>query len=146
MAATSVVGEAGTATQVEIDRILSEPKSKEFKDLRDRAAYMFITGTHPSHLRVFFTQALSLVSKMHNQPQSMDGLSGALKLNDEVVEKLDLNNHPMVLKTRAFVSDGWRIKASRGANARKPYTKIFLYRGQEQVTVQIDGSTLDHWG
>lgn len=145
MVAMTIGAEAGTATQVEIERILAQPKSKEFKDLRDRAAYMFITGTHPSHLRVFFTQALSLVSKMHNAPQSMDGLSGALKLNDDIVERLDLRAHPMVLKVREYVSNGWRIKTSRGPNARKPYTKVFLFKGQQQITVQIDGSILDHW-
>ena len=130
---------------LKIEHILADPQSKEFKDLRDRAAYMFITGTHPSHLRVFFTQALSLVSKMHNAPQSMDGLSGALKLNGDVVERLDLRAHPMVLKVRECVSNGFRIKTSRGPNARKPYTTVFLFKGQEQVAIQIDGSTLDRW-
>lgn len=130
----------------DIDRILSNPKSKEFNDLRDRAAYMFITGGYPSHLRVFFTQALKLVSKMHNEPQSLDGLSGALKLNDEIVLKLNLGTHPMVTKVQLYVRDGWRIKSSRGANARKPYTKVFLSKGDERVTIQVDGSILDHWG
>ncbi len=130
---------------MELDRILSDPKSKEFKDLRDRAAYMYITGNHPSHLRTFFTQALTLVSKMHNAPVSLDGLSGVLKLNDDVAEKLNLPNHPMVLKVKQHVADGWRIKPSRGPNARKPYTKVFMYKEQQQITVQIDGSILDHW-
>lgn len=129
----------------DLHSILADPKSKEFRDLRDRAAYMFITGTHPSHLRTFFTQALSLVSKMQNAPVSMDGLSGALRLNDDVVAKLDLKQHPMVLKTKEHVEGGWRIKTSRGPNARKPYTKAFLYKGAQQITVQIDGSILDHW-
>lgn len=128
-----------------VDEILAQPTSKAFKDLRDRAAYMHITGTHPSHLRTFFTQALSLVSKMHNDPVSLDGLSGALKLEDEVVSKLNLPSHPMVVKVRRYVQDGWRIKASRGPNARKPYTKVFLYKAAEHITVQIDGSVLDHW-
>ena len=129
-----------------VDEILSQPKSKAFHDLRDRAAYMFITGNHPSHLRTFFTQALTLVSKMHNNPVSLDGLSGVLRLNDDVAEKLNLPNHPMVLKTKQYIRDGWRIKPSRGPNARKPYTKVFMYKNQDQITVQIDGSVLDHWG
>lgn len=133
------------ANQASIDRILANPSSKEFKDFRDRAAYMHITGTHPSHLRTFFTQALSMVSKMHNNPVSMDGFSGALKLNDDVASKLDLSQHPMVMKTRAYVANGWRIKSSREPNARKPYTKIFLHKGPSRITVQCDGSTLDHW-
>lgn len=141
----SNVAVGSVATESEIERILADPKSKEFKDLRDRAAYMYITGTHPSHLRTFFTQALSLVSKMHNQPQSLDGLSGALKLNDDATERLGIKDHPMVLKTQQYVKDGWRIKVSRGPNARKPYTKIFMFKGTKQHTIQIDGSILDHW-
>ncbi|GAD60311.1 hypothetical protein MBEBAB_2561 [Brevundimonas abyssalis TAR-001] len=106
---------------------------------------MHITGTHPSHLRAFFTQALSLVSEMQNQPTSLDGLTGALKMNEDVVKRLDLEAHPMVVKVREHVKGGWRIKASRGSNARKPFTKVFLCKGLEQITVQIDGSILDHW-
>lgn len=133
------------ATRTEIERILSTPASKAFKDLRDRAAYMHITGSHPSHLRAFFTQALSLVSEMQNQPASLDGLSGALKLNEDIVKRLGLESHPMVVKVREHVQGGWRIKTSRGPNARKPYTKTFLHRGQDRIAIQIDGSILDHW-
>jgi hypothetical protein len=138
-------GTVGASSEVEIERILADPKSKEFKDLRDRAAYMYITGTHPSHLRTFFTRALTLVSKMHSKPVSFDGLSGMLKLEDRIVQKLDLENHAMVRKVREFVADGYKIKVSRGPNSRKPYTKIFMFKGPTQLTVQIDGSILDGW-
>lgn len=74
---------------------------------------------------------------------SMTGLIG---LDRWAVEQLGLANHPMVLKTREMVEAGWRIRISRGPNARTPYTKVFLERGTEQTTIQIDGSILDHWG
>lgn len=130
----------------EIARILADPRSKEFNDLRDRAAYMFITGTHPSHLRTFFTRVLTLISKMHNKPVSLDGRSGNLKMDELIASKLNLPSHPMVVKVQEYVNDGWRIRVSRGPNARKPFTKVFLHRGKdEEVTVNLDGYVKDSW-
>lgn len=144
---TAPIAMAGSgSTEIEVERILADSRTKEFKDLRDRSAYMYITGTHPSHLRTFFTRALSLVSRMHNRPVSLDGRSGNLKLDERVVQKLDLDNHPMVQKVREYIAEGYRITVSRGANNRKPYTKIFMSKGNDEITVQIDGSVLDHWG
>lgn len=144
MTALLAGSEKGT-TASEIERILEDSRTKEFKDLRDRAAYMYITGTHPSHLRTFFTRALSLISKMHNTPVSLDKRSGNLKLDERIATKLNLGAHPMVQKTEEYIANGYRIRTSRGPNARKPYTKIFLYKGDDEITVQIDGSVLDHW-
>lgn len=142
----SASGGALGADGDEIARILAEPRSKEYKDLRDRAAYMFITGTYPSHLRTFFTRALSVISKLHNAPVSLDGRSGNLQVDPVIAGKLELDTHPMVVKVRQYIKDGWRIQVSRGANERKPYTKVFMFhRRGDHVTVQIDGSVLDHW-
>jgi hypothetical protein len=130
----------------DIQGILADPKSKEFKDLRDRAAYMFITGAHPSHLRIFFTRALTRISKMHNKPVSLDGRSGNLKIDEVIASKLELSAHPMALKAQQYVNDGWRIRVSHGPNARKPFTKVFLHRGKdEEVTVNLDGYVKDSW-
>jgi hypothetical protein len=50
----------------------------------------------------------------------------------------------------ALVAEGWRIRTSRGAGTRRPYTRIFLYRGSgpstEKLTVNLDGSTRPGWG
>ncbi|PZU75812.1 MAG: hypothetical protein DI531_04135 [Brevundimonas sp.] len=129
----------------DINRILSQPQSQDFADLRDRAAFLFITGSDPSHIRAFFKQALSLISKMHSQPTAFDGGRGFLRLNDDVVARLDLNGHPMVQQVRRYTRDGWRIKQVSGPNARKPHTKVMLWKGQQFITVQIDGSVLDYW-
>ncbi len=145
MTAVQALKENGQVQMSEIERILEDNRSKEYKDLRDRAAYMYITGTHPSHLRTFFTRALSMISRMHNAPSSFDGRSGSLKLDEDMVRRLGLDLHPMVEKVRDYIRDGWRIRVSRGPNSRKPYTKIFLTKGNLQHTVQIDGSVLDHW-
>jgi hypothetical protein len=71
--------------------------------------------------------------------------AGSMRLNDDMTERLDLEAHPMVKKVRGFIADGWRIKVSKGSNQRKPYTKIFMFKGGESLTVQIDGSIKDHW-
>ena len=128
-----------------IELILADPKSKLFNDFRDRSAYAFVTGTYPSHLRPFFTQALSLVMTPCATPTALDGLSGVLKFDEHVAKRLGLENHPMVRKVRTQVADGYRIKISRGPNSRKPYTKVFVHKGNNRLTVQIDGSVLDGW-
>lgn len=132
-----------------IERILESPASKDLKDMRDRAAYVFVTGTHPSHLRRTWTQILSRVSRLSGTAAALDGRPTSLQLDQRIVVKLDLENHPMVTKVREYVARGYRITISLGANERKPYTKIYLSRGtgdvMDRVTVQIDGSVLDHW-
>jgi hypothetical protein len=135
----------GGGASPDVPAILSDPGSKAFRDLRDRAAYMYITGTYPSHLRPFFTQALTLISRGDSQPVSLDGGSDYGRVDERVAERLNLDTHPMVVKVREFVAAGYRIRVSLGPNARKPYTKVFLEKGGEQITVQIDGSVLDHW-
>lgn len=137
------------APDAEVEEILKDPRSKAYKDLRDRAAYMYVTGTYPSHLRRFFTRMLGMIASMHRQGVSMDGRSGTMKVREDIVSRLQLAEHPMVAKVRTLVDQGWRIQISRGQNERKPYTKVFLFRGRgqaEKCTVQIDGSTKDHWG
>lgn len=128
-----------------VEVIVSDPKSKLFNDFRDRAAYAFATGTYPSHLRPFFTQALSLVTTPSTAPTALDGLSGVLKVDEDVSSRLGLGDHPMVRKVRAQVADGFRIRASRGPNSRRPFTKVFMHKGALRLTVQIDGSVLDGW-
>jgi hypothetical protein len=107
---------------------------------------MYITGTYPSHLRTFFTRVLGHMAKMTNRATSMDGRSGNMLLDEDGVRRLHLDDHPMVLKVRKYLDQGYRITVSRGATSRKPYRKIFLAKGGDEITVQIDGSVLDHWG
>lgn len=128
-----------------VELILNGPAGKARYDLRDRACYMYITGTYPSHLRKLATRMLASISKTVGKATSLDGRSGNALLDAEIALRLDLENHPMVQKVREFLARGYRIKVSLGANERKPYGKIFLYRGDEEVTVKADGSVLDHW-
>ena len=106
---------------------------------------MYITGTFPSHLRTFFTRVLSRIARITNRATSMDRRSGNMLLDADMVRRLHLHDHPMVLKVKGYIGEGYRITVSRGANHRKPYSKIFLSKGDEEITVQIDGSLLDRW-
>jgi hypothetical protein len=51
----------------------------------------------------------------------------------------------MVRKVQAYIRDGYKIRVSKGVNARKPYSKVLLYKGDDRRTVQIDGSLKDGW-
>lgn len=142
-----IKGEA-RVTDADVEAIIRDHKSKEYHDLRDRAAYMYVTGSFPSHLRTFFTRVLSMISRYHSSPGGLDGSSGNQRIDDMMVGKLELEKHPMVMKVREYVDAGWRIQLARGANERKPFSKVFLWKGRNptyQITVQIDGSVLDHW-
>lgn len=134
-----------SAPEPDIDAILTNPTSKLFNDFRDRAAYVLVTGIFPTHLRSTFTQALSLVVTASATPTSLDGLSGVLGVNDDAASRLRLDEHPMVRKARALVAEGYRIRASRGPNSRRSFTKVFMHKGQSRLTVQVDGSFLDGW-
>lgn len=135
----------GPVTWSDIDRILADPKSKEFKDLRDRVAHMHLTKAFASHLREFSTGALRVVSSRREGSDVPLRVGGPLLVADEVVEALALDSHPMVLKVRAQQAERWRIRVSLGPNERRPFTKVFMFRDGERITVQIDGSILDHW-
>lgn len=131
--------------QPNIEVILSDPRSKLFNDFRDRAAYVLVTGIYPSHLRPFFTQALSMVTTPCATPTALDGPSGVLKLDEDVARRLGLADHPMVRKARAMIADGYRVKASRGPSSRRPFARVFMHKGALRLTVQVDGSVLDGW-
>lgn len=135
----------GPVTWADIDRILAAPKSKEFKDLRDRVAYMHLTKAFPSHLREFFTGALRVVSSRREEADVSLRIDGSLRVAEEVVERLALESHPMMLKVREQQAERWQIRVSLGPNERRPYTKVLMFRDGEKIIVQIDGSILDHW-
>jgi hypothetical protein len=119
-------------------------------EIRDRAAYVYVTGQFPSHLRRNYTGILRAMSQRFRKPVSLDGRSGTLALNGDVAVDLKLEDHPMVREVRRRVSEGFVIQPSRGMSTRKPFGKVFMYktnrRKVERVTVQIDGSVLEGWG
>lgn len=132
-------------TWSDIDLILADPRSKVFGDLRDRAAHMHLTGGFPSHLREFFTGALRTISSCREASVQGAQCTAHSGIADEVVRGLQLEDHPMVLAVRRRATEGWRIRPSLGPDRRRPFTKVFMYSGEHKITVQVDGSVLDHW-
>lgn len=132
-----------------IESILGHPAEKPYKDLQDRAAYMYVTGCFPTHLRGAASEWLRLVSTPSRSPSALDGRGGVMSILQPVATRLGLEMHPMVEKVREKVAQGCTITASRGPHARRPYGKVFLSRriadGEDRIAVKIDGSVLDHW-
>ncbi|MTH94678.1 hypothetical protein [Roseibium sp. RKSG952] len=134
---------------IQLRNIVNNPNNKEYAALRHRAAYMYITGSFPTHLRTRMTTFLRLISEHTNQPSALDGRSGALSVTYENIESLKLESHPMVIRVRKFLDDGWKIFFDYKAKQRRPYSRVRLYKTRgEYVTkaiVQSDGSVLDGW-
>lgn len=140
-AATNGDGNDGALGAIPDDR-----NSKEYADFRDRAAYMFCTGAYPTHLRTHFTALLRAVSRYQGKPASLDGRIGNMHLDPSVAQELGLDDHPMVRKTREFVTKGYRIVLAQSLKDRRPFSKVRLIGpGGDKVTVQIDGSLKDVW-
>jgi hypothetical protein len=123
---------------------------KEVTDFRDRAAYVYITGSFPTHLRSFFTSLLRKATKYTAEPTAIDGRSGSVAMNMVVIRELDLQNHPMVKKVREYVSHGYNIQQSRGFAERRPYSRVFLFKEirpgvAHKVSIKTDGSVKDGW-
>jgi hypothetical protein len=129
----------------DVEAILSDPHGRHFRDLRDRAAYVFVTGTFPTHLRVFFTRVLAVVSTTEMAASTFAGRAGSLTVAPAIAMRLGLTVHPMVVKVREYVERGYRIRISKGANERKPYYKVWVFKGEDQRTIKFDGSILEGW-
>jgi hypothetical protein len=119
------------------------PGSKDFYDLRDRAAYVHVTGAMPTHLRSYMVQLLNKISRFaESKPNS-------LEIARQNAVMLGLEDHPMVKQVREFVNDGYQVMVSRDLKTRRPYGKVFLWKQEgeqfRRVTVQQDGSVLNAW-
>lgn len=126
-----------------------EQGSKLRSDVRDRAAYVYITGQFPSHLRSNMMGILRAVTASFQRPVSLDGRSGTIKLTSDVVNDLELEKHPMVIEVRAKINEGYMIQPSRGLQTRKPFSKVFMHRPKrgavDLITVNSDGSVKRGW-
>jgi hypothetical protein len=129
----------------DVERILADPKGRYYKDLRDRAAYVFITGSFPTHLRVFSTRVLVAISRVEKRSATASGLAGSLAVDPDIAMRLGLAEHPMAQKVLEHIREGYQIRVSRGPNVRKPYYKIWLFKGEDRRTIKVDGSMLQGW-
>jgi hypothetical protein len=135
-----------TLTEQELRSILSDPRSKDYKDLRDRAAYVYITGSFPTHLRTLMTSLLRAVTKYSRTPVSLDGSRGSIKLDNEMVDALGLDEHPMIRKVKHYIDQGYRLQPSPfSLKDRRPFSRVYLTKDNDKVIVQADGSVRDGW-
>lgn len=141
-AVSAGVGEApGRVSRRQVTDILSDPSSKAFKDLRDRAAYMYITRCYPTHLRPFFTGALTEMRRYANRDAGRAGFEFELTF----VHQLELDDHPMVERVRELVGQGWRVDDPIGANARHSFQKVHLSMGDLKRTIRTTGEVVLGW-
>ena len=126
------------------DDIPKDPNSKEYIDFRDRAAYVYITGTFPTHVRKYFTTLLRMATESAMGKSSLDGRSGHLKVAPDVVAILRLDEHPMVRKSKTYVSDGYVLATPTSVKDRRPFGKVDLVHPKtgDKVTIKSDGSVL----
>ena len=132
------------APHPEVRRILKMmacKNTKAFTDLRDRVAYMFVTGAHPTNMRPFFTGALNVLSTR----ASATGRFGPHLIDDSAVYTLDLKTHPLVVETRRLLSEGWRLVVSLGPNRRRPFGNLYFARDQHRLTLRSEGWTKPGW-
>lgn len=119
--------------------------------MRDRAAYIFVTGIFPSHLRPETVQALRPMTKRFRRPPSLDGRSGWAMLHDDVVENLEINLHPMVQKVREKIAEGYLIQPSLGYGTRRNFSKIYMFKLNAdkvpygRITINGDASVKEGW-
>ncbi len=118
---------------------------QKLENFRDQAAFVYLTGIMPTHLRSEANRKINAACQVSERNTCCGGWRKAFDLRPEVIEALDMLNHPMVRAVEALVSEGWSIQSSRGVNVRRPYTKIFLKRADERRVVQRDGSLLMDW-
>jgi hypothetical protein len=117
-------------------------------DIRDRTAFVYITGSFPTHLRRNYTAVLRAVTQYFRTPTALDHRAGSIGVTDKVVSDLKLDEHPMVIGVKRFLAEGYVIQPSRHTVSRRPYSKVFLYRTEDvgdRVTVQVDGSVKQGW-
>lgn len=129
---------------------LMEDGNKSRDDMIDRAAFIYVTGHFPSHLRQHYTAALRTITQYFRRPVALDGRTGNIRLDDRAVADMQLDQHPMVNEVRAKLAQGYLIQPSRGFGARRPYWRVFMFklagdRISEKITVYGNGSVKSGW-
>jgi hypothetical protein len=130
-----------TARAQRVFRMMANENTKDFTDLRDRVAYMFVTGAHPTNLRPFFTNALNVVSTWAGRARHF----GPRVIDRPAVYMLRLREHPLVVEAQRLMSEGWRLAASLGPNKRRPFGNLYFLRDQDRLTLHAEGWTRPGW-
>ena len=122
-------------------RIMADKVSRQFTELRDRVAYVFVTGSHPTNLRPFYTGALNVLSTVARMPSRY----GPLRVDWCAIHELDIRNHPSVTGTKRLLSEGWELVISSGPNKRRSYQNLYFKKNDSLITLKCDGSIRPGW-
>jgi hypothetical protein len=123
---------------------------KLWADIRDRAAYVFVSGALPTHLRPGSVRLLRQMSEISKAPSAIDGSAGAVKLRASYVKSFRLPEHPLVVQALRYVHEGYHLSVSRGPNERRPFGRIWLFRPVDETraykaTIHSSGAVQAGW-
>jgi len=125
--------------------IIRAPGSKQFNDVRDRAAFTHVTGTCATHMRPQATGLLWITTEPVGEVPPLGG-RGPVRLSHYYFDKLALDTHPMVKAVGRKIAEAWDVCTFTGPNDRASFQRVFMRRGDEKQRVQVDGSVLLGWG
>ena len=100
--------------------LLRSPGSKLFNDIRDRAAFIYVTGMFPTHLRPRALGFLVVMTEPVGDVPPLGG-QGPVRLSRYYFDKLSLETHPMVETVREQIANGWEVCAFTGPNRRSSF-------------------------
>lgn len=111
-----------------------------WNDVRDRAAFVHLTGVFPTHLRAGYSSILAAITDHFRQVGK-----GPMAMSATAIRELHLEDHPMVVEVQRLLGDGWRIVPTHMDGNRRNFWKVYLARRDERMIVQGDGSTKRGW-
>lgn len=128
------------------------PSMKEFTKLRSVFAYVYLMAYRPTHLgrrMANLVRTRILITRL--TPYHSQNNIGVVQLAKLIyVEWFEIESHPMVLKTRELLAQGFKRNNLYWQNGRRQYGKVFLHRVEScgrvtRYTVLESGAVRDGW-
>lgn len=123
-----------------------------FREARDRAAYVHAAGAFPSHLRKAHSDFLRQIMVLSRGHRRLDGRRADMKIRDDVVEHLELDELPLIRMVRLKVQEGYFIDPRPRIELRRNYWRIYMSRLKfnndpyDRIVLNRDGSVKAGWG
>ncbi|MFY0661486.1 MAG: hypothetical protein JXR15_13420 [Shimia sp.] len=119
--------------------------------IRDRAAFLHITGFMPTHLHAQAVNILNQISRPYQRPASIRGHCGNRKLHDEAIRDLKLKQHAMVRAAREQPAKGFFVHGHKEFGERRTFKKVLMRTGDHptesirQFTVTLEDAIKSGW-
>ena len=119
--------------------------------IRDRAAFLHITGYMPTHLRSQAVNILLQISRPYQRPASICGHCGNRKLHEEAIRDLKLEHHAMVRAAREQRANGFFVHGHKEFGERRTFKKVLMRTGDHptepirRLTVTLEGAIKSGW-